>query len=254
MKSKITCKYIGHATTLITIGDINILTDPHFGKRTLIFKRRLPLTFDPAQLPTVSAILISHMHFDHLNIASYKYISQKVPIIVPEDCDGAIEKFVTNPIIELSLFATHEMADGTKITAVPSRHTGGRYSQLHYTKSAGYLIQKDDSCVFFSGDTAYGPHFSEIASTAQIDLALLPISGYSPRWFMHNRHMTPSEVVQAFEDLKAHHMIPIHWGSFSLSLEPINQPIERLNKILEDRPDLRERIHIVPHGEEIAIE
>lgn len=254
MKHKITCRYIGHATTLITIGGTNILTDPHFGRRTLFFKRKAALTYDPARLPELAAVLVSHTHFDHLNIASYKYIPQKIPVIVPEGCDAAISKFVANPVIELSLFAAHELPDGTKITALPSKHRGGRYSQLRFLNTCGYLIEKSDSAVFFCGDSAYGSHFSEIAGTAQIDLALIPISGYLPRWFMHNRHMTPSEVVQAFEDLKARHMMPIHWSSFSLSLEPINQPVEQLNNILEDRPDLKDRIHIVPHGGEITIE
>lgn len=254
MKHKITCRYIGHATTLVTIGGANILIDPHFGRHTLFFKRHEPLTYNPAGLPLIAAIVISHAHFDHLNIGSFKYIPKNVPVIVPEGCDGAISKFVANPIIELSLFAAHELPDGTRITAVPARHRGGRYSQLRFTNAFGYLIGKDDSVVFFSGDTAYGSHFEEISGTAQIDLALLPISGYLPRWFMKNRHMTPSEAVQAFEDLKARHMVPIHWGSFSLSLEPIGQPIELLSKILEDRPDLKDRIHIVPHGEQITIE
>ena len=253
MKPTITCEYIGHATIHLTIGKSHILTDPHFGPRTLFFKRRTELKTNPAELPTPSAILISHMHFDHLNIGSYKYISQKVPIIVPEGCHRAIEDYINNPIIELSLFATHKLQDGTVITALPAKHRGGRYSQLRFTKTNSYLIQKDESFVFFTGDSAYGPHFQEIGNLAKIDLALLPISGYSPRWFMVNRHMTPAEAIQAFEDLKALHMIPIHWSSFSLSLEPPNQPIELLQKILQERPELAPRVHILPHGEKMDI-
>ncbi len=230
------------------------MTDPHFGKHTLFFKRYTPLTYDASKLPPLAAILISHAHFDHLNIGSFKYIPKNVPVIVPEGVGGAISKFVENPIIELSLFASHELPDGTKITAVPTKHGGGRYTQLRFTGACGYLIQKDDSTVYFACDSGYGSHFAEIAQTARIDVALIPIAGYSPRWFMRGRHMTVSEAVQAFEDLNARHMIPIHWGSFSLSLEPMGQPIERLNKILEDRPDLKDRIHIVPHGDEIIIE
>jgi L-ascorbate metabolism protein UlaG (beta-lactamase superfamily) len=253
MKPQITCEYIGHATTHLTIGANHILTDPHFGKRTLFFKRRTELRTNPAELPKLAAILISHTHFDHLNIGSYKYISQKVPIIVPEGCHGAIGNYVANPIIELSLFATHELQDGVVITALPAKHRGGRYSQLRFTKANSYLIQKDESCVFFTGDSAYGPHFQEIGNLAKIDLALLPISGYSPRWIMVHRHMTPAETIQAFEDLKAEHMIPIHWSSFSLSLEPPNQPIEWLQKILQERPELSQRVHILANGEKTVI-
>jgi N-acyl-phosphatidylethanolamine-hydrolysing phospholipase D len=254
MKEKITCTYIGHATTLITIGAASVLTDPHFGKHTLFFKRHTPLTYDAAKLPPLSAVLISHTHFDHLNIGSFKYIPKNEPVIVPEGCSGAISKFVENPIIELALFAAHELPDGLKITAVPAKHRGGRYSQLRFTHTCSYLIQKDESVVYFGCDSGYGPEFTEIAQTAKIDLALVPIAGYLPRWLMRGRHMTPSEAVEAFEDLGARHMIPIHWGSFSLSLEPIGQPIEKLGKILEDRPDLKDRIHIVPHGENMSVE
>lgn len=254
MKEKITCRYIGHATTLISFDGVNILTDPHFSRRTLFFKRVKELGFDPTDLPVIACVLISHTHFDHLNISSFKYIPQNVPVIVPEGCDSSISKFVSNPVIELSQFATHELPGGTKITAVPVKHRGGRFSYLRFTKSSGYLIQRGERTVFFAGDASYSEHFAEVGSTAQIDLALLPIAGYSPRFFMRNRHMTPSEVVQAFEDLKAARMIPIHWGSFTLSLEPIGQPMELLSRILEERPDLKERILIVPHGERITIE
>ncbi len=254
MKNKITCTYIGHATTLISIGKTNILTDPHFGGRTLFFKRRAPLSFDPSLLPDLACVLISHTHFDHLHVSSFKYIARNVPVVVPEGCEGAVGKFIENPVIELSLFAAHRLPDGTKITAVPARHRGGRFSQLRFATSCGYLIERDGAAVFFTGDSAYGEHFAKIADLAEIDLALLPISGYSPQWFMSNRHMTPSQAVDAFEDLKARHMMPIHWGSFSLSLESPGEPIERLTKILEDRPDLKERVHIMPHGEKFTIE
>lgn len=253
MKNQISCKYIGHATTLINIEGTNILTDPHFGRRTLLFKRKTPLNIIPGMLPNPKAIIISHTHFDHLNVGSYKYISQHVPIIVPEGCDGAVTKFVSNPVIELSLYATHYLTDGTQITAVPAKHWGGRFSLLRYTKTNCYLITKNNRTVFFCGDSAYGPHFKEIGGLAHIDLAILPISCYLPRWFMKNRHMTPKEAVKAFLDLKAKNMIPAHWGSFSLSLEPINEPIEKIKKIIEERPDLKDKIHIVPHGEDITL-
>lgn len=253
MDQGITCKYIGHATVLINIGGTYILTDPHFGGRTLIAKRRLPLNINPSLLPDPAAVLISHTHFDHLNIKSYKYISQAVPIIVPEGCDGAITKFVSNPVIELSYFATHHLPDGTQITAVPIKHWGGRFSCLRYTKSNAYLISKGDRHIFFCGDSAYGPHFKEIGGLAPIDLALLPIACYLPRWFMHKRHMNPEEAVRACEDLRAKNMLPIHWGSFSLSMEPIDEPIAKLKKMVEERPELKDKIHIVGHGEEITL-
>lgn len=252
MDNTISCKYMGHATTFTNLCGTNILTDPVFSKRVFFFKRHTEIAANPLPvLPHV--ILISHTHFDHLDIGSYKFIPRKIPIIIPEGCEALITKFVSNPVIELSLFATHNFPDGTSVTAVPAIHRGGRYSQLRYTASNSYLIKKDGKTVYFCGGSAFGPHFGETGKLAQIDLALLPVGCYSPRWLMKHWHTTPTETVKAFEDLNAKHMVPIHWGTFSLSLEPPGQPIELLKKIIDERAELNGKIHIIKHGEEFVI-
>ncbi len=240
--------FIGHATTLTRMGDALILTDPHFGRRALLAKRKAPLIFDPFSLDLLSAVLISHMHYDHLDIASFKYVSSAVPVIVPERTEPVIGRLITNPIIELSHWATHELVDGTTITAVPIRHRGGRLSQLRFIASNGYLIQKDEWTVYFCGDSAYGSHFKEVGNLYDIDLAYLPLGCYEPQWFMRSRHMTPEETVTAFEDLGARFMIPVHWGTFRLSMEKLSAPPERLKKIIEERADLNKRILVTVPG------
>lgn len=248
----ISCTYIGHATTIIRIGGTAIITDPHLCRNVLIKRRRGTLPIDPGALPELSAVLISHVHYDHLNICSYKYISCRVPIVVPEDSERAIGQYTSNPIVELSHFAKHELADGTEIIAVPIVHRSFRMCPFYFTKSNGYLIRRSDinGAVFFCGDSAYGPHFCEIGEIGKISLALLPIGGYAPRWFMKGTHMTPEEAVRAFEDLRATHMVPIHHGTFRLSMEPLDAPKKRIEKIIEARPDLASRIHILSPGEE----
>jgi L-ascorbate metabolism protein UlaG (beta-lactamase superfamily) len=255
MNQTISCTYIGHATNLIKIGGTNILTDPHFGKWTLFFPRRTPMPFPPSKLPPLAAVLLSHTHFDHLNVASYKFISCSVPIIVPEGSERAIGQFMPNPVIELSHYAEHELADGTKITAVPTEHRSSRLSHVRFTKTNSYLIRRPDmpGAVFFCADSAYGNHFREIGNLGAIEVALLPIGGYEPRFFMRRCHMTPAEAVQAFEDLNAHNMIPIHHGTFRLTMENADAPIQWLTKILEERPDLTSRIHPLKAGEEFAV-
>lgn len=248
--SVITCTYIGHATALIEMGATNLLTDPHFGPRTLVFPRRGPLPFPPQDLPDLGGVLLSHAHYDHLNIASYKFVSVGVPIVVPEGCERAIGQYVPNPIIELSHFADHELACGTRITAVPVKHRSSRISHVRFTSCNAYLIRRPDGgCVYFCADSGYGPSFAETGNLGRIDLALLPIGGYAPRWPMRRCHMTPAEAVQAFEDLKAAHMVPIHHGTFPLSLEGKDAPLAWLGKILEDRPDLSSRVHPLKPGE-----
>jgi len=156
-----------------------------------------------------------------------------------------------NPVIELTHFARHELADGTEITAVPVVHSASHICPFYPTRSNAYLIRRPGSegSVYFCGDSAYGPHFAETGKLARIDVALLPIGSYSPRWYMRRIHMTPAEAVTAFEELRAAHMIPTHHGTFRLSLENPEAPIRWLQKILEERPDLALRIHPLTPGE-----
>jgi len=254
MTTSIQCTYIGHATTLLRVGSTTIITDPHLGKRVLFVKRQTPLTVDFTMLNHLGAVLVSHMHYDHCNIGTYKYFSSAVPVIVPENTEPVIGRLIANPVIELSHFATHTLTDGTEITAVPILHRGGRISQLRYTASNGYIVKKDGATIFFCGDSAYGPHFKELGALYRIDLALLPIGGYEPRFIMKGRHMTPAEAVTAFEDTGAMHMVPLHFGTFRLSMENPEAPEKWLRAILEERPDLKERVHILAAGETYTTE
>lgn len=249
----IQCTVIGHATTLTALGETSILTDPHFGKRVWFSRRRSELILDQAVLNRVHAILVSHMHYDHLHLNSFRFIGSAVPVIVPERTEQAVGPFIANPVIELAHWATHELTDGTTITALPLHHRGGRFSQLRYTSSNAYLVDAGGTRMYFCADSAYGPSFKEIGALYDIDIAYLPIGCYEPRWFMKKRHMTPAEAVTAFEDLGAKHMIPIHHGTFRLSFEHLDAPKKWLEKIVEERPDLAERIHLVDVGERITL-
>lgn len=249
MTKKYDCTYIGHGTVLSEIGDCQVLTDPNFDKRALFSKRKVPLEINLSTLDHISSVLVSHMHYSHLNLNSFKYISAGTPVIVPEGTEPVIGRLISNPIIELNHWSTHELVDHTKITAVPVIHRGGRFSQLRYTGSNGYIVEKDGITFFFCGDSAYGQHFTEIGNLYKIDVALLPIGAYEPRWLMKRWHMTPAEAVTAFEDLNAAYFIPIHWGTFRLSMEKPNAPVKWLNAILEDRPDLKKKIFILNPGQ-----
>lgn len=250
----ISCTFIGHATCIIRMGETTLITDPHFGKRTLLFPRIAPLPFPPSELPGLSCVLLSHTHYDHLNVSSYKYISCAVPIVVPEGSERAIGQYMPNPIIELAHFADHELACGTKITAVPLIHRSSRLSHLRFTSSNGYFIRRPEGSVYFCADSAYGPLFSETGNMGKIDMALLPIGSYAPRCPMRRCHMTPAEAVQAFVDLKATHMIPIHYGTFRLSLEAPTAPLAWLHRIIAERSDVADRIHPLCPGETFSID
>jgi L-ascorbate metabolism protein UlaG (beta-lactamase superfamily) len=239
MSLKIT--YVGHATHLIEMDGEFILTDPNFSKKVLFVSRLKEPGIKPEDLPPLSAIAITHAHFDHLDIFSFKYFSLNIPIIVPEGLGKLITKFLKNPVIEIPTWGEHTL-NQLHIHSVPVKHHGFRISGLTWRGTTGYIFEKAGKKVFFPGDTAYGDHFKKIANLHKIDVALLPIGGYEPQWFMKHRHMNPAEALQALEDLKADAMIPYHWGTFRISKEAPEAPIVWLNNLLKDKPNPKVKI------------
>lgn len=240
--------YIGHATTLIQWGPLNILTDPVFSSRVLFFKRLEPLPFNPAELPKLDAILLSHAHYDHLDLFSYKYIPSDVPIIIPEGMSKAIKGLVNNPIVELATWSRFSLKPNCEICAVPAKHQGGRFLwTFRYRTCHGYVISHQGEHLYFAGDTAYGPHLARIRSLFPIKLALLPHAIAKAAFFLKNRHMDWERLLQAWEDLGQPHLIPIHWGVF---FKTWNSP-DRLRKIWEQQTPqaFQEKFHCLAPGE-----
>ncbi|MBI4124371.1 MAG: MBL fold metallo-hydrolase [Deltaproteobacteria bacterium] len=198
--------YIGHATVLIEWDGLNILTDPLFSSRVLFFKRLQPLKFDPSRLPKLDAVLLSHAHYDHLDLFSYKFIPGDVPIVIPEGMSAAIKGLVKNPIIELATWSRFTLNPDCEICAVPAKHKGGRFLiPYRYRTCHGYVISHRDEHVYFAGDTAYDSHFSRIRSLFPVKLALLPQAFGKLDW---------SGFQKAWEDLGQPDTLPIHWGTF----------------------------------------
>ncbi len=239
--SKLKITFVGHATFLIEWEGESILTDPNFSQRVLGLRRLQEPGLKPEKLPPLTAIAVTHAHYDHLDIFSYKYFSTQTPILVPDGLEKLIQKFLPNPVTEIPLWSKHKVGN-IQVFTVPVKHQGFRLSGLTYRGTTGYIFKKGDLSIFFPGDTAYSEHFSEIAKAHKIDIALLPIGAYEPRWMMKNRHMNPEEALKAFEDLKARIMIPYHWGTFRISAEKPEAPLEWLQKILSEKPDGRVKI------------
>lgn len=210
---------IGHATTLIQWDGLNILTDPVFSSRVLFFKRRQPLPFNPASLPKLDAILISHAHYDHLDLFSFKYIPSDVPIFIPQGMSKAIAPHVKNRIIELSPWSRFSLRDGLEIRAVPAKHPGGRLSMFLpvfccYRLCLGYVLSLNKENIYFAGDTSYGDHFSRIGSLFPLKLALLPITHKKNNFLSRYWHLDIPDFLKGWEDLGSPPLIPIHWGTF----------------------------------------
>jgi L-ascorbate metabolism protein UlaG (beta-lactamase superfamily) len=225
--------FIGHSSFLLRLPGLNVLTDPVFSKRcspvSFIGPRRVR---DPglaiADLPKIDLLLLSHNHYDHCDVASLKTLHRKFPGMRIVTGLGN-QKFLAGKGIkgaaELDWWATHGLGE-TRVTAVPARHFSARgLYDRNETLWVGFVIEHRGAKIYFAGDTGYTKFFGEIGQRLGApDLALLPIGAYEPRWFMGPVHMNPADAVMAFGDLGAKRAVGMHFGTFQLTAEAIDQP------------------------------
>jgi L-ascorbate metabolism protein UlaG (beta-lactamase superfamily) len=243
--------FVGHATVLVELNGHFFLTDPVFSPRVSVVKRERPPGVRVEDLPPLTAVLISHAHYDHLDLATLRRLAADVPIVLPPGVRGLAGSLRGRRFVELSEWKSWE-PEGTRITAVPAEHYGGRIMLDSFLRASnGYVIERDGFAVYFAGDTGPTNSFDEIGRRFDLDLALLPIGAYRPRWVMRWSHENPPEAVAAFRALGADVMIPIHWGTFKLSLEPMDEPVRWLEKAAVEQ-GLEERVIVLQPGESWA--
>jgi L-ascorbate metabolism protein UlaG (beta-lactamase superfamily) len=242
-----TVTYLGHATLLIESGGETIVTDPVFGDRIGRFftKRRSALALRPEDLRGVSGVLISHAHHDHLDYPSLRRLGRHLTIVVPWGMAvplrwrGFAAVRTVRPWEEVLL-------GRWRITAVPSRHFGGRLPWLYSSGHVGYVLT-GPRCIYFAGDTGLDVAlFREIGRRFDLDLAILPIAGAVFPWFRRN-HMNAMDALHALRALRADRMLPMHYGTFPVSFEAAEEPERRLQEETQ-RASLTERVVVVPPG------
>jgi L-ascorbate metabolism protein UlaG (beta-lactamase superfamily) len=228
--------WVGHATALIQIDDRVILTDPVFTDSVgQLASRLVEPGIEPKNLPKIDAVLISHMHFDHFSFGSLSDIEDKVrALLLPPQGSAYLADSFSFPSWELHAWQAWEK-EGLRITAVPVEHVGFRYGidEAWMTQSfTGYVIEYHGMKVYFGGDSAYDQkNFVETGSRfPNLDLALIPIAPIEPRDFMRHTHMDPREALQAFVDLGAARMVPIHYDTFVNSTDKPGDALRELGK------------------------
>jgi len=237
--------WIGHATFLIQYPDTTILIDPNWALWHGIVKRsRLPgIPID--HLPPIDLILITHAHYDHLHKKSLRLIQAKDGIVVPKGSRRLVQRLDFPKVVEMDIWDEFAIND-LRIVHTPSHHWGARTVIDTHRAYGGYLLSDGHRAVYHCGDSAYFDGFSTIGCLRNVDIALLPIGAYdSPSG--RAVHMNPEEALQAFEDLGAECMIPMHYGTFPLGNEDPHEPVQRL---LADthRRNYKRRVHVLEEG------
>jgi len=222
-----TITFINHATVLIQIDDVNIITDPLYSRSVGWIAPRMQkpgIPFD--ELPRIDHILISHNDYDHLSIKTLRRLSRRnqSTVLVPLGDAKYARKAGFTEVVEMNLWQTFEH-NSIRITCVPAKHKSSRMPfQRIKQLCCGYVIEKNDCVLYFAGDTGYGGHFKEICLRFSIKAALLPIGAYKPYDWFREIHLNPHTAIKAFLDLNAEVLIPIHWGTFKISDEPLKEP------------------------------
>jgi len=263
-RSESTLTWIGHATLLLQVGGVNILTDPHLTERAspVSFagpKRHMPPALSIAELPHIDVVVVSHNHYDHLDVGTVKQLNRQgggpprffVPL-------GQKAWFTSEGIDNVAELDWWDRAHyrGLDIHMVPVQHWSARTPwDRNETLWGGWIIEHANLRFFFSGDTGYSKDFADIRSRfGPIDLAAIPIGCYEPRWFMKANHVNPEEALQIHRDLGARRSVGIHWGTFRLTDELLDEPPRKLAEALSKAGVAPERFFLMKHGETRKLE
>jgi L-ascorbate metabolism protein UlaG (beta-lactamase superfamily) len=238
---------VGHASVLIQAGGLNVLTDPVWAERAS------PLSFAGPRrvwapgiafesLPQIDAVLLSHNHYDHMDLATLRRLNiQHSPLIVaPLGNDAILRRKIPGVrVVAGDWWDRIDIGNGGEVTIVPAYHWSARSGRdRRMALWSGFMLSAGGGRAYFAGDTGYGNGriFHEVRRRiGRPDLALIPIGAYAPRWFMSSQHTDPNEAVQILEDLEATRAVGIHWGVFQLTDERWGEPPELLLEALARR-------------------
>jgi L-ascorbate metabolism protein UlaG (beta-lactamase superfamily) len=253
--------FVGHSTFLIQTPAGNVLTDPMYSERAgpwnLLGPRRVrPPAVTLDDLPPVSIVLLSHGHYDHLDLQTLRALARRFdPLVIAPLGHDAIVRSAGVRNVE-----TLDWWDGSKraplaVTMTPAHHFTARTPfDRNRALWGGFVVGAGNRRIYFAGDTAYVPFFADIRERlGPIDLALLPIGAYEPRWFMRSVHMNPAEAVQAHLDLEAAQSIGMHFGTFQLTTEGIDDPVNALAGTLRERNVPASRFRAIGFGESVRV-
>ena len=243
--------WAGHASWVVRMGGLTVLTDPVWSRRILGTPARItPVGVGWEELPPVDAVVISHNHYDHLDAPTLRRLPRRTPLFVPAGLGRWCRRRRFTCVTELDWWESAELG-GVSFGFVPSHHWSKRtLTDTCRSLWGGWVLgDRRGRRVYFAGDTGYGHWFTEIGRRYPgLDLAMLPIGAYEPRWWLSDVHTDPEEAVRAYEDLGAAAMAPMHWATFLLSAEPVLEPLTRLRTAWRLAGHAREDLWDLPVG------
>lgn len=260
--------WIGHATMLVQANGLNVLTDPMFSERaspiqSLGPKRVQAPGVSLAQLPPIDVVLISHNHYDHLDKTSVLALANRAQaatlFIVPLGVKALFDDLGINNVKELDWWDSVNVK-GVEFNFTPVQHWSARgLGDRSQTLWGGWAVLGAQTHWYFSGDTGYSQDFADTqkrfadrqtaAQGGGFDLALIAVGAYEPRWFMKDQHVNPAEAVQIHLDLKAKRSVGVHWGTFNLTDEPLDQPPKDLAVAVKERELAADAFTVMAVGE-----
>lgn len=260
-RTQTTYTWIGHASALLQIQGVNILIDPVFSDRVspVSFmgpKRLVKLPVKIDELPPIDIVLVSHSHYDHLDLASlkelYKRDSEKTKFLVPLGNKSLLEGEGIHNVAEFDWWDKSGV-NGLKLIFTPAQHWSARSLWDHdQTLWGGWFVASENFKFLYTGDTGYSKDFQDIHERlGDMDLAMIPVGAYEPRWFMKKQHVNPEEAIRIHQDLRAKTSIGVHWGTFRLSDEPMIAPLQEITKAREKQNLSEQEFLMLKHGQTI---
>lgn len=247
--------WIGHATFVLRLAGRTIATDPVWSERIQgVIPRQSPPGVALADTPPLDLVLVSHNHYDHLDLPTLKRIGPRAKYLVPHGNARVLRSAGLTDVVELDWWETWR--DGAlEVTLVPARHWSMRAPwDRNDGLWGGWFVRGPEGAAYHSGDTAHFDGFAEIADRCGApDWAMLPIGAYEPRWFMEPQHMNPDDAFSAFSALRARHFVAMHWGTFKLTDEPLLEPPARIREIWSEAGVDPERLWLMDVGETRAL-
>jgi L-ascorbate metabolism protein UlaG (beta-lactamase superfamily) len=237
--------WIGHASFLIQFTDLNVLIDPNFANWLFLLKRIKRAGLKIKDLPPIDVVLLTHAHFDHFHRPTLRRLPHPKIGVMPRGVGDLALNLGFSRIIELDCWETFGQGDW-KVTFTPSKHWGARTLHDQHRGYGGFVLEHQGRKIYHAGDSAYFEGFKEIGKRLAPEIALLPIGAYFPETF-RRVHMGPDEAVKAFKELGARWLVPMHYGTFKLSFEELDEPPRWLRQLAVEQ-HLTRQIKILEEG------